>query len=215
MSRKFTAVDIFSGAGGMSIGSVMAGLDPILAIEFDVHAAKTYETNHPKTKVLQKDIKTVNPLDTTEKYPFILFGGPPCQGFSAANTKTRNLKNPNNWMYKEYLRFVKDLEPEWFLFENVIGFRSFGKGKFAIEVEEELKSLGYETSSTVLNAANFGVPQDRKRFFIVGHRIDKGGVKFDFSTLRREKIVSVGEALADLPSLNNGDKIEEHSYMER
>ena len=117
-----TAVDIFSGAGGMSVGAVMAGISPILAVEFDKYAAQTYEANHKKTKILPFDIKTVNPLDHTDKYPFILFGGPPCQGFSVANTKTRNLKNPNNWMFQEYLRFVKDLEPEWFLFENVVGF---------------------------------------------------------------------------------------------
>lgn len=212
MSNKFTAVDIFSGAGGMSIGSVMAGIEPILAVEFDIHAAKTYKTNHPKTKVLQRDIKTVNPLEHTEKHPFILFGGPPCQGFSVANTKTRNLDNPNNWMFKEYLRFVEDLEPEWFLFENVLGFKSFDKGKFAIEVEEELRQAGYETNSTVLNASDFGVPQDRKRFFIVGHRKDKGGVKFDFTTLKKKRCVSVGEALADLPVLSNGDKLHECNY---
>lgn len=208
-----TAVDIFSGAGGMSAGSVMAGIEPVLAIEFDAHAAETYKTNHPKTKVLQQDIKTVNPLDYTERYPFILFGGPPCQGFSVANTKTRNLDNPNNLMFKEYIRFVKDLEPEWFLFENVIGFKSFDKGKFAVEVEEKLKELGYKTNSTVLNAADFGVPQDRKRFFIVGHRKEKGGIKFDFETIPKvKKKVTVNEALSDLPSLINGDKIEKTSY---
>ena len=207
------AVDIFSGAGGMSIGSIMAGIEPVLAIEFDIHAAKTYEANHPKTKVLQQDIKTVNPLEHTEKNPFILFGGPPCQGFSVANTKTRNLDNSNNWMFKEYLRFVEDLEPEWFLFENVVGFKSFDKGKFAIEVEEELRTLGYETNSTVLNASDFGVPQDRKRFFIVGHRINKGGIKFNFDELPKEKRkVTVGEALSDLPSLVNGDKIDKTDY---
>lgn len=213
MVKKLTAVDIFSGAGGMSIGSVMAGIKPLLAVEFDVHAAATYQANHTDTKVLQKDIKTVNPLDHTDKHPFILFGGPPCQGFSVANTKTRNIENPNNWMFQEYLRFVKDLEPEWFLFENVVGFRSFDKGKFAIEVEEELKSIGYETNSTVLNASDFGVPQDRKRFFIIGHRIDKGGIKFDFDTIKKYKRkVSVGEALEDLPSLINGEKIETTNY---
>ena len=212
MSKKFTAVDIFSGAGGMSIGSMMAGIQPILAVEFDVYAANTYKTNHPKTVVLQRDIKTVNPLEHTDKNPFILFGGPPCQGFSVANTKTRNLENPNNWMFQEYVRFVKDLEPEWFLFENVVGFKSFDKGKFAIEVEEELRLAGYETNSTVLNASDFGVPQDRKRFFIVGHKKDKGGIKFDFTTLKKQKRVSVGEALADLPVLKNGDKINECNY---
>lgn len=210
---KLTAVDIFSGAGGLSAGAVMAGINPILAIEYDIHAADTYKTNHLKTKVLQQDIKTVNPLEHTDKFPFILLGGPPCQGFSVANTKTRNLINPNNWMFQEYLRFVKDLEPEWFLFENVVGFKSFDKGKFALEVENCLRELGYQTNSTILNATDFGVPQERKRFFIVGHKKDKGGVKFDFDTLEKTNHkVTVGEALADLPILLNGDKIEKTSY---
>lgn len=211
--KKLTAVDIFSGAGGMSMGAVMAGISPILAVEFDKYAADTYQVNHPKTKVLQQDIKTVLPLEYTEKHPFILFGGPPCQGFSVANTKTRNLENPNNWMFQEYLRFVKDLEPEWFVFENVVGFKSFDKGKFAIEVENALKELGYETNSDVLNAADFGVPQDRKRFFIVGHRLDKDGIKFDFDSLKKVKRkITVGDAIRDLPSLINGDKLEYTNY---
>lgn len=208
-----TAVDIFSGAGGMSVGAVMAGITPVLAVEYDIHAADTYKTNHPNTKIIPSDIQLVAPLNETEKFPFILFGGPPCQGFSVANTKTRNLGNPNNWMFKEYLRFVNDLEPEWFLFENVVGFKSFDKGQFALEVENALKELGYETNSDVLNAADFGVPQDRKRFFIVGHRLDKGGMKFDFNSLEKVKQkVTVGEALRDLPSLMNGDKIEYADY---
>ena len=201
MVNKLTAVDIFSGAGGMSIGAVMAGISPVLAVEFDEHAAATYKANHPSTNVLAKDIKGVEPLEHVEKHPFLLFGGPPCQGFSVANTKTRNLDNPNNWMFREYCRFVEDLEPEWFVFENVVGFKSFDKGRFAIEVEKELKSLGYETNSSVLNAADFGVPQYRNRFFIIGHRKEKGGIKFDFDSLEKKPRVTVGEALKDLPSL--------------
>ena len=212
--KELNAVDIFSGAGGMSVGAVMAGITPVLAVEFDKHAARTYQANHPQTKVIPRDIKLVDPLDETEKYPFVLFGGPPCQGFSVANTKTRNLDNPNNWMFKEYCRFVKALEPEWFVFENVVGFKSFDKGRFAIEVEEALASLGYTTNSDVLNAADFGVPQERKRFFIIGNRNkeDLPGIKFDFSTLKRKKKVSVGEALADLPPLKNGDQLKEATY---
>lgn len=215
MLRKFTAVDIFSGAGGMSIGATMSGINPVLAVEFDKHAAKTYEANHKNTKVLAQDIKTVEPLEHTDKYPFVLFGGPPCQGFSIANTKTRNLDNPNNWMFKEYCRFVEELEPEWFVFENVVGFKSFDKGRFAIDVENELKLLGYETNSTVLNAADFGVPQYRHRFFIIGHRKDKGKIKFDFDSLKKKKKVTVGEALADLPSLQNGDKVHVSKYKDK
>lgn len=215
MKKKLTAVDIFSGAGGMSLGSVMAGIEPLLAVEFDIHAADTYRENHPNTNVLRADIQTVNPLEHTEKYPFILFGGPPCQGFSIANTKTRNMNNPNNLMFKEYLRFVKELEPEWFLFENVVGFKSFNKGKVAIEVEEELRMAGYETNSAILKASDFGVPQDRKRFFIVGHRKDKGGIKFDFTSIEKQDKVNVGDALADLPSLKNGDKIDSSQYKHK
>jgi len=210
--KKLDAVDIFSGAGGMSIGAVMAGITPVLAVEFDEHAAKTYEVNHPQTKVIPKDIKLVRPLNETGKHPFVLFGGPPCQGFSVANTKTRNLDNPNNWMFREYCRFVEDLEPEWFVFENVVGFKSFDKGHFAIEVEKELKSLGYETNSSVLNAADFGIPQYRNRFFIIGHRTEKGGIKFDFDSLEKKPRVTVGEALKDLPSLQNGAQVEEAPY---
>jgi len=217
--KKFTAVDIFSGAGGMSMGATMAGINPILAIEFDKHAAKTYKANHKNTKVLTQDIKTVEPLDYIDKHPFILFGGPPCQGFSIANTKTRNLDNPNNWMFKEYQRFIQDLQPEWFLFENVAGFKSFGKGGFAKEVQEALSNpigdpdtLSYETSAALLDASHFGVPQKRKRFFIVGHKKQSGGIKFDFDNLQKQTCISVKEALADLPELINGQMLDESSY---
>lgn len=208
--KKKVAVDIFSGAGGLSIGAEMAGIETVLAVEYDKHAADSFRTNHKKTTVLNKDIRTVNPLEHTEKFPFILMGGPPCQGFSIANTKTRNLDNPNNWMFKEYYRFLKDLEPEWFLFENVEGFKSFGNGKFAVDIENEFRELGYETNSSVLTASDFGVPQKRNRFFIVGN---KNGIKFDFNSLKKKSIVTVGEALSDLPKeLQNGEQRETCSY---
>ncbi|HFS68074.1 MAG TPA: DNA cytosine methyltransferase [Flavobacteriia bacterium] len=214
MKREYTAIDIFSGAGGLSIGACMAGIKPVMAVEYDIHAANTYKRNHPNIahNVLQCDIKTVQPLQHTKKYPFLLFGGPPCQGFSIANTKTRNIDNPNNRMFKEYIRFIEDLEPEWFLFENVVGFKSFGKGEFAKEVEKELQNLGYETNSAVLNSADFGVPQKRSRFFIVGHKKSKGGIKFDFDKLEKKSHISVEEALHDLPSLQNGEKLESSLY---
>lgn len=224
MNNTYTAVDIFSGAGGLSIGAKMAGIFPVMAVEFDPYAAETYKRNHPEIaeNVLQKDIKTVKPLEHTEKYPFILFGGPPCQGFSTANTKTRNLDNPNNWMFKEYLRFVQELEPEWFLFENVAGFKTFNGGEFAKEVEIALQNpinkpneLAYETSVAILDASDFGVPQKRKRFFIVGHKKQSGGIKFDFEGLEKQPIVTVGEAIGDLPSLINGQMLEKARYRSK
>lgn len=206
---NYKAVDIFSGAGGLSIGAKMSGINTVLAVEYCSHAAETYKYNHKETKVLPQDIKKVNPLEHTLKNPFILFGGPPCQGFSIANTKTRNLDNHNNWMYKEYIRFIEDLEPEWFLFENVVGFKSFNDGKFAKEVENKLRELGYETSSSILCASDFGVPQKRKRFFIVGN---KSGKKFNFNEIEKKSKVTVKDAIFDLPSLNSGDKLDESNY---
>jgi len=204
------AVDIFSGAGGLSIGAEMSGIKTILAVEYDKHAADSFKRNHKDTNVLNEDIRNVKPLDHVNKNPFILFGGPPCQGFSISNTKTRNLDNPNNWMFKEYHRFLEDLEPEWFLFENVEGFKSFGNGTFAKDIEEQFNKLGYTTNSAVLTASDYGVPQKRNRFFIVGN---KNGIKFDFESIRKRKIVTVEEALSDLPSLRNGEKREICTYL--
>lgn len=204
------AVDIFCGAGGLSIGAEMAGIKTTLAVEFDKHAANSFQTNHKKATVLNEDIRKVKPLDNTSKNPFILIGGPPCQGFSISNTKTRNLDNPNNSMFKEYHRFVKDLEPEWFLFENVEGFKSFDEGKLSIDIENEFKKLGYATNSSVLTASDFGVPQKRKRFFIVGN---KNGIKFDFESMKKKPMVTVEEALSDLPTLVNGEKRDICTYV--
>ena len=92
ISLKKIGIDIFSGAGGLSFGAEKAGIKIGLAIEKDLAASKTFLKNHPDVKMLCEDIKKVNPLDYIEKNPFIVFGGPPCQGFSASNTKTRNIK---------------------------------------------------------------------------------------------------------------------------
>jgi DNA (cytosine-5)-methyltransferase 1 len=209
---KKTAVDIFSGAGGLSIGAKMAGIESTLAVEYCKHASDTYKRNHKETIVLNQDIKEVIPLDHVKEQPFILFGGPPCQGFSIANTKTRNLENPNNWMFKEYIRFVRDLKPEWFLFENVVGFKSFNGGSFAKEVEKELKDLGYTTNSQVLCASDYGVPQKRKRFFIIGN---KSEIKFDFDSLEKKALITVKDAISDLPSLKSGEQLLSSEYQHK
>lgn len=210
--NNYIAVDIFSGAGGMSVGASLAGVNVKLSVELDQYAAETYRFNHPNTKVLQKDISEVDPLEHISRSPFILFGGPPCQGFSHANTRTRNLDNPNNWMFKEYLRFVDTLQPDWFVFENVEGFASFDKGNFSNDVESALQKLGYQTSSKILNAANFGVPQKRFRFFIIGHKKTLGGIVFDFDSLEHISPVTIHDAIFDLPLLQNGQMSQKLQY---
>ena len=142
--KKYVGIDLFAGAGGLSVGAKMAGIPVKHAIELNPSAAKTYKLNHPHTKVICEDIRTVSPRKLVKpgSSVFIIMGGPPCQGFSLANTMTRTLDNPNNYLFKEFVRFVKDIQPDWFLFENVYGLTKLGNGKVERHIESDFESLG-------------------------------------------------------------------------
>src|SRR5690606_24892148 len=101
---NFEAIDLFSGAGGMSLGAVNAGLTVSCAVELDVHAAATYQLNHPQTRLLREDIRRIDTLKHCVGHPRILFGGPPCQGYSTSNQRTRKIDNPKNWLFAEAIR---------------------------------------------------------------------------------------------------------------
>lgn len=206
--EEFLAVDIFSGAGGLSLGAEMAGIKVMVAVEKDKSSALTFKKNHPQSKVIINDIREVEPLEISTKEPFILFGGPPCQGFSSSNTKSRNLDNPNNYLFQEFVRFVRILNPKWFLFENVEGITTFDKGNTVKHIKKLFEELGYSTNEKVLCAADYGVPQNRKRFIMVGNNL---GVKFEFPEPFNDK-VTVGHAFEDLPELINGDLKDELQY---
>lgn len=203
-------IDIFSGAGGLSLGAEMAGFEIRYAVEKDKSAAATYRHNHPNTLVLENDIHNINPHDylQADEHVSIVFGGPPCQGFSSSNTVTRNMKNPNNSLFEEFLRFVYEIQPDWFLFENVEGFAHFENGNIQHFVEERFRDMGYVVFPKVLWASDYGVPQRRNRFFMVGNRI---GVQFEYPEPFGTKI-TVNEAIGDLPDLANGQQIDTMSY---
>jgi DNA (cytosine-5)-methyltransferase 1 len=202
-------IDIFSGAGGLSLGAESAGIKIGFAVEKDASAAKTFGRNHPGVKVLCEDITKINPKSHIgSASPFIVFGGPPCQGFSHSNTKTRSDKNSNNKLFFEFVRFVDDLQPEWFLFENVEGITNYNQGNTVLKIKECFREIGYDTTEAVLYASDYGVPQHRNRFFMVGNRM---GVSFEFPQKHNTK-VNVQEALADLPVLVNGDSFPIAQY---
>ena len=208
-ANKFKAVDVFSGAGGMSIGAEWAGLEVVLAIEKDKHAAGSFRLNHPNITVLEDDIRNINPLKYVKGGGlFILFGGPPCQGFSTSNTKTRTISNENNSLYEEFIRFVLTLRPQWFVFENVEGFQKFNKGLIAELLCKKFEKAGYKMTSSILEASNYGVPQHRNRYFMVGNRL---GIDFKFPSPIETK-VTVKDAIGDLPYLKNGDSKEALPY---
>lgn len=208
---NFNAVDIFSGAGGLSIGAERAGLNIVIAVEKDIYASETFTHNHPFAKILCDDIREIKPLEHINSNPFIVFGGPPCQGFSTSNTKTRSTENTNNFLFHEFLRFVAELQPSWFLFENVEGITSFDNGNTVKEIKRLFGELGYCTTEKVLYASDYGVPQHRNHFIMVGNRL---GINFEFPKKFNYK-VSVEEAISDLPSLQNGDNIDKLSYSRK
>ena len=165
-------IDIFSGAGGLSLGAEMAGVHIAFAVENNKSAAETYRFNHPNTLVLCADIHDINPVEHLPQLnpddQLIVFGGPPCQGFSTSNTVTRNMQNPNNSLFEEFVRFVSVLNPDWFLFENVEGFMRFEKGKIRNLVKKCFEDLGYQVSDALLTASDYGVPQTRRRVLMLG-----------------------------------------------
>lgn len=206
---KKKGIDIFSGAGGLSLGAEWAGIKISHAFEIDEKSAQTYVRNHPNTKIICDDIANVNPSFIKET-PFIIFGGPPCQGFSVSNRKTRNIENENNGLFKEFLRFVSILNPEWFLFENVEGIVTFRKGETLKYILNQFKKIGYKTEHAVLFASDYGVPQHRNRFFIVGNR-KKATFSFPEPS---NNIITVGDAIGDLPVLENGATYEKLPYRQ-
>jgi DNA (cytosine-5)-methyltransferase 1 len=199
-------IDLFAGAGGMSLGGEMAGISTKLAIELHHSAFDTYRHNHPLSFVLQTDIEHIGNISVP--YPteeLIVFGGPPCQGFSTSNQRTRTVENRKNWLFQGFVSFIKNVRPAWVVFENVRGILETEKGLFAKKIRQDFEKLGYRTEQGLLNAAEFGVPQARSRFFIIA-RLEASPPALPLPP-KGTATVTVDEALHDLPSLANGANV--------
>ncbi|MER2511263.1 MAG: DNA cytosine methyltransferase [Nitrosomonas ureae] len=198
-------IDIFCGAGGMSLGAAACGIDVKYAVEIDVNAGATFRLNHESTELLVQDVRAVTNdrlKNVNRKQPLVVFGGPPCQGFSTSNQTNRNFANDNNWLFLEYIRLVREMMPDWVVFENVKGLVETENGFFLDAVLARFKKLGYATSVFILNSADFGVPQRRNRLFIVA---SLNGCEFLPPRPTVSQARTVREALEDLPVLENGD----------
>ncbi len=202
-------VDIFAGAGGMSLGAKWAGVDVHFAVESDTHAAATYSLNHPGTEIFVGDIRNLPQISIPRNDDLVLFGGPPCQGFSTSNQRTRTKLNKTNWLFREFIRFLDQLKPQWFVFENVKGLIETEGGMFYEEILAEFTNAGYECSSFVLHASDYGVPQIRSRLFVIG---SSQGVKIECPPKIVDRPITVNEAISDLPVLENGALISQVPY---
>ena len=194
----------------MSLGAESAGISVKYAVEKDPYAARTYQVNHPNTCVINSDIRefTTIPSDLADGVT-VLFGGAPCQGFSTSNRRTSNRDNIDNWLYKEFIRVLRLWKPDWVVFENVIGIIEMESGAFFSEILVEFEKAGYTCSCSVLDASDFGVPQKRKRVFLLGA---KSGERVDFQMHGKFPLVTVKDALLDLPKLENGANTDVMPY---
>ncbi|ASG24034.1 DNA cytosine methyltransferase [Nitrospirillum viridazoti] len=174
------AVDLFAGAGGFSLGATLAGLQVIAAVEKDKDACRTYRTNlvDPVVggpKLFEEDILEVDPhrlMDDVGLVPGacdVLIGGPPCQGFSTHRLKNVGIDDPRNRLLLRYFEFVAALRPKFFLVENVPGLLWPRHEKYLRAFYEKAVDIGYAVETPrLLNARDFGVPQNRKRVFLLG-----------------------------------------------
>ncbi|CAD5910224.1 DNA cytosine methyltransferase [Planktothrix agardhii] len=212
-----TVLDIFCGAGGMSLGFQNAGCQILGGLDKNPHAIRTHHKNFPNCKMMcgAKSIESITDLSKLGFYPEdidILIGGPPCQVFSVVGIgKMKSLgkhieSDARNFLYEEFLRFIKYYKPLVFVIENVNYLQNHWIFSTLIRDLENNSNRkkhdypGYNLSYQVLTASDYGVPQIRKRLFIVGRRKDTN-LTFEFPDANTGSPVSVGEAIGDLPEL--------------
>lgn len=186
MTEKYTIIDLFCGAGGFSCAARKVGLQILAAVENDHHAAETYRYNfvahkRPRPLLFENDINVLDPRDVVkkieEKYKTkrvdIVVGGPPCQGFSKHRYKNSGVDDPRNALLLRYFCFIHEISPKFFVVENVGGLLWPRHAKYLSRFYELAKENGYDVEKPiVLNARDYGVPQNRHRVFILGRRTD-------------------------------------------
>ncbi len=220
--KKLFAIDLFAGAGGLSFGLRQAGIEVVLANECEKEFAATHELNHPECKMINEDIYRVDFREQLKKIRMtakidLVAGGPPCQGFSTVGKK--ELRDPRNSLFAQFLRAVDEVAPRFVLFENVSGFKKLYGGLVYETLLEELDNRGFSTRSAVLNAQHYGLPQSRERTIILGWLAGEPEVSFPEAThgdgdllkpLR--PLLTLEQAISDLPPLSSGEEKDSYAF---
>lgn len=198
--KKYKVLDLFCGCGGISEGYRLAGFEIVGGIDFNEYATITFKHNFPKAKVHNIDIATFTNKEIEEEYGDVdvIVGGPPCQGFSSANRWQKEMEDPRNKLFFEYIRFVQKIHPKVIMIENVRGLLTRDNCYAINRIQDILGAEEYNISYKVLDASDYGVPQNRKRAIIVGVRKDYKDIKFDFDLLQKKKKTTVEDAIGEL-----------------
>lgn len=208
--NKPKVIDLFAGVGGLSLGFEKNGFDVVLANEYDASIATAYKKNHIKTKMIVGDITKLNLEQILKPYvgkADVVIGGPPCQGFSQKGQR-KTIHDERNFLFKYYVRVVELVKPKYFVMENVPNLLTAEKGYFKREIEELFNTLGYHLNMGVLNASDFGVPQNRRRAVIIGKQKSAAPAL----PTPTNTVVTVWDAISDLAYLNSGEGSEEQKY---
>ncbi len=241
MAKAFKLIDLFCGTGGFAQGFVdqSSRFEICYAIDCNAIAAKTAQANHPNTHVSHEDIRDVEPRKIASFLGMnkvdVIVGGPPCQGFSSLRPNRSSLENDTrNNLFLNYAKFVTCLRPKVFVLENVVGLVTHEDGRTLTRILETFDDLGYTCDWRILNAANYGVPQKRERFILIGS-IAKGPIRFPKPThyykgrvighRDKSRIVTSGDdlppalsvldAIGDLPVISSGESAEAYTKRPR
>lgn len=215
--KNITFIDLFCGCGGFTQGFVQANYLPLLGVDMWKDATTTYKYNFPTSEIINDDITNISTKELVEATKVSTYkidgiiGGPPCQGFSISGK--RLIDDPRNILYKSFVEFVGEIQPKFFVMENVPGLVSMSGGKVKDAVVEDFTSRGYNVSWKILSADDYGVPQHRRRVFFVGLNKELFGEKFfKFPVPFTSDKITCKEAISDLDFISDeialSDEIE-------
>ena len=221
------AIDLFCGCGGLSAGLRDAGFNILAGIDIEKNYIQTFTENFPESLSICDDIAQIDSLELLESLNLevgeldLLAGGPPCQGFSKNVPRTqRQLDSKNNTLVKTFLEHCEAMLPKWVLMENVAEMRNGFGQHYTDEIVERLTQVGYEVIHGVHNAADFGVPQRRRRAFFMARR--DGITPIEPSATHSKDLlnnsrphVTVWDAISDLRSLEHGEGISPDKYKKK
>lgn len=190
-------ISLFSGAGGLDLGFEKAGFTIAMANEYDKGIWDTYEKNHT-APLIKGDIRNINESDFPDEIDGII-GGPPCQSWSEAGA-LRGIEDERGQLFYDYIRILKEKQPKFFLAENVSGMLANRHSEAVKNIIKQFEDCGYDVTINLVNASDYGVPQDRKRVFYIGFRKDLD-MKFEFpkpTTPNKEDKLTLRDAIGDL-----------------
>lgn len=202
-SKNYKLLDLFCGAGGLSLGFEENHFEVVKAIDFAKYAVETYNFNRKKQVAEVKDVKEIdkNYLCKLGRIDGII-GGPPCQGFSTAGD--RIIDDERNVLYREYFKILEIVKPKFFVIENVVGILTFAKGAIVSDIKGRANKLGYRIFQKTLSTEEYGIPQIRKRVIFIGIKEEMCDGEFEFP-IPTSKIITIEQAIGDLPSLDNNE----------